>query len=99
MQPQNQCAIHRQQQCTCIHRNSTRESISPSSGTGMSPSYPNSEPALDTIDRYNSGLGSQYTKSVMSSGRQSSISPPSASLSQTLQIDNGEYFELFYLKE
>ncbi|XP_052865998.1 forkhead box protein O [Anopheles cruzii] len=43
----NQCPIHRVQHCTCMLQNNARESISPSSGTGMSPSYPHSEPSPD----------------------------------------------------
>ncbi|XP_021708375.1 forkhead box protein O isoform X2 [Aedes aegypti] len=46
-QQQNQCPIHRLQQCTCMLQNNTRESMSPASGTGMSPSYPHSEPSPD----------------------------------------------------
>uniref|UniRef100_A0A182J701 Uncharacterized protein n=1 Tax=Anopheles atroparvus TaxID=41427 RepID=A0A182J701_ANOAO len=46
-QQQNQCPIHRIQHCTCMLQNNARESISPSSGTGMSPSYPHSEPSPD----------------------------------------------------
>uniref|UniRef100_U5EY80 Forkhead box protein O n=1 Tax=Corethrella appendiculata TaxID=1370023 RepID=U5EY80_9DIPT len=44
---QQQCPIHRLQPCTCMLQNNTRESMSPSSGTGMSPSYPHSEPSPD----------------------------------------------------
>ncbi|XP_050069225.1 forkhead box protein O isoform X2 [Anopheles maculipalpis] len=46
-QQQNQCPIHRIQHCTCMLQNNARESISPASGTGMSPSYPHSEPSPD----------------------------------------------------
>ncbi|XP_055527583.1 forkhead box protein O isoform X2 [Wyeomyia smithii] len=46
-QQQSQCPIHRLQQCTCMLQNNTRESMSPASGTGMSPSYPHSEPSPD----------------------------------------------------
>ncbi|XP_049529930.1 forkhead box protein O [Anopheles darlingi] len=46
-QQMNPCPIHRVQHCTCMLQNNARESISPSSGTGMSPSYPHSEPSPD----------------------------------------------------
>lgn len=81
MQQQNPCLIHRLQQCTCMHPNSTRESMSPASGTGMSPSYPNSEPSSDTLASYNSIRGSRITGAGM--GRPSpSASPPITSLTQ-----------------
>jgi len=44
--------------------------MSPSSGTGMSPSYPHSEPSPDPMTGYNTIIGSRI------SGRNTSRSPP-----------------------
>uniref|UniRef100_A0A1B0GKI0 Uncharacterized protein n=2 Tax=Lutzomyia longipalpis TaxID=7200 RepID=A0A1B0GKI0_LUTLO len=80
---QNQCPIHRMQPCSCMHHNNTRESMSPASGTGMSPSYPHSEPSPDPMGSYNSVIiGSRLAP------RPSSSSPPLTP--QTVPINNGD---------
>ncbi|XP_055699776.1 forkhead box protein O isoform X2 [Phlebotomus papatasi] len=80
---QNQCPIHRMQPCSCMHHNNTRESMSPASGTGMSPSYPHSEPSPDPMGSYNSVIiGSRVAQ------RPSSSSPPLTP--QTIPINNGD---------
>lgn len=65
----NQCPLHRSLPCTCMHN--SREGMSPSSGTGMSPSYPHSEPSSDSLGTYNTVvMGTRITP------RPPSNSPP-----------------------
>ncbi|XP_055847553.1 forkhead box protein O isoform X2 [Episyrphus balteatus] len=63
---QNQCPLHHSLTCTCLHN--SREGLSPSSGTGMSPAYPNSEPSSDSLNTYNSVVLDPSVGSTDSSG-------------------------------
>lgn len=61
--------------------------MSPSSGTGMSPSYPHSEPSPDPLGSYNTVvLGSRVAP------RTHSNSPPLTPNAQSVQNQNGIYF-------
>uniref|UniRef100_A0A182QUS9 Fork-head domain-containing protein n=1 Tax=Anopheles farauti TaxID=69004 RepID=A0A182QUS9_9DIPT len=95
-QQQNQCPIHRIQHCTCMLQNNARESISPASGTGMSPSYPHSEPSPD----YAMLIGSRVIQSTPSSSPPLTsntigglIAPPPPQQDQTLQTLMGQAME------
>ncbi|CAD7090410.1 unnamed protein product [Hermetia illucens] len=50
----NQCPLHGSLPCACLHN--SREGMSPSSGTGMSPSYPHSEASPDTLGTYTTAV-------------------------------------------
>lgn len=64
--------------------------MSPSSGTGMSPSYPHSEPSPDPLGSYNTVvLGSRVAP------RTHSNSPPLTPNAQSVQNQNGIYLFFF----
>lgn len=65
--------------------------MSPSSGTGMSPSYPHSEPSPDPLGSYNTVvLGSRVAP------RTQSNSPPLTPNAQSVQNQNGIYFFIIF---
>ncbi|XP_026476794.1 forkhead box protein O-like [Ctenocephalides felis] len=83
-----QCPLHRIQNCGCMHSCDPRESLSPSSCPGMSPSYPQSEPSPDPMG------GAQYLSTGGEcSPSQGNSSPPSSQTSTLLLRRNGTILE------